>query len=1336
MPSTLAPAGLLAGQPQRVRVGLRNETATPWSREGAGAISLHAQLVQPGAWQPLDHAIDIQQMADIPALGSGDAVAELPPLPAGAYELLTRIRFGEAACGIATTPLLVLPAADYAQGRVELAEDLPPLPAGARVTLPVRLTNLSAVAWLRWPHRLQLWARLGEERGVTPVMVDIEPGGEAIIGIDLVLPPTPGRHRLRLSLTRPRTLVFAEHASFQAAPPMLELRPPGQMELAPRFQPRDPVQLLLLAGQEALGVVGQPVAVKLVLQNEGPGAVDLRGLALARRGAEATERREVLEASIAPGGRRAFEVILPPPAQPAQEELTVTALVRLRFGEEQEVALGGLPLRVQPALLPLALAVTALQQDHPPLLGEEEQPAAFRFLNEGDAAIQGKGVDAFSVSQRWTRLDEKRPAQYRGGQRVPLEIDSGAAAVVALALAPPPDTGLYKLEIVVFRQPEDTCPREEARCEVGEYRVSRVRELAFAEEKLRRRALAAAAEQSGRLAYRAWCETADSLAGTALERALALPVAWPHRPLVSVLLLAEGSTPEAIGCTAESLLAQVYPHWELRVAHGRGGKLALPADSRILPCAASARGPAALLRHAAGKAEGEWLLWLRPGDRLAPAALLLLLAEALRRPALRAVYSDRDALGEDGGRCAPAPLADFDPDFALGADGLLHGALVAADSFHTALAALPANSPLPALDWQLRLMEALPEQAIGHLRHALLHLGAPLELPPAEWSTAAALVAAHLARRGQPARVMRAHDAPCFRLEFPLPAPAPRASILIPTRDGLALLAACIGSILERTDYPDYEIIVVDNGSTDPATLAYLAELEARCQARILRDPGDFNWARANNDAARLATGDVLCLLNNDTEVLDRGWLRELVAQACRREIGVVGPALWYPNGLLQHGGVMFDAMDGRPVHMLLQVERAAVPSRMRLARRCSAVTGACLVVRREVYEAVGGMDQVHLPIGYNDIDFCLRVRHQLGLATLWTPFAELLHKESASRGTPRTQQDRDRHQRELAVFRGRWRDAATADPFADATLLPMVGERAPPPPGVATRYNRARLPRRRPLLFLHLPRSAGVTLRDTLRRDSHGLAVADLSPRLLLGEAGEELRALLAPLDVLVARCGPGFGAALGWGAVPAVVLRDPVARVASQARFLREDACSPLRDAGLAEATLEVLLKKGVLRGNLAVHRLLGEAPEPVDWAEVDGIGAEYAGFHLPPALWRRDPAALLAAPDRAPDDDMALVDHAMALLERDFAFVGQQDALAEHLGALLEALGGEAPRVRLHLNRGGELCAAPTPGEAALLVEWNRLDIALLERVRALPGGMLLRPERLATRPRDGA
>lgn len=259
------------------------------------------------------------------------------------------------------------------------------------------------------------------------------------------------------------------------------------------------------------------------------------------------------------------------------------------------------------------------------------------------------------------------------------------------------------------------------------------------------------------------------------------------------------------------------------------------------------------------------------------------------------------------------------------------------------------------------------------------------------------------------------------QLQYPLPSPVPKVSVVVATRDRVELLRTCVQGVLEQTAYPDLELIIADNDSRDPETLLFMQESERDPRVRVVRWPHPFNYSAINNFAAGFATGEYLCLLNNDIEVIEPAWLDALVREAVQPGVGAVGARLLYPDLSIQHAGVVIGMGNAAGhAHRGLPDGEPGYFAQALIARGATAVTGACLLVSKRHFRAVGGLDEDGLAVAYNDIDLCLKLR-ELDLSNIYTPAATLIHHESKSRGLDFAPENLSRYTRELAVFQKRW---------------------------------------------------------------------------------------------------------------------------------------------------------------------------------------------------------------------------------------------------------------------------------------------------------------------------
>jgi len=564
--------------------------------------------------------------------------------------------------------------------------------------------------------------------------------------------------------------------------------------------------------------------------------------------------------------------------------------------------------------------------------------------------------------------------------------------------------------------------------------------------------------------YATWL-TAQRLTDEDRRQIAAQFAAGSPPPLISVLLPVYNSRPAWLRACLDSVLAQLYPHWELCIADDASTDPQVRAiledyvarDSRLKIIYRSQNGHvAAATNSALALATGEFVAFLDHDDLLAEHALAWVAAAILDHPAAALIYSDADRCDERGRRFNPTFKPDWSPDLLL-AHNYINHLVVMRTELVRAVGGLRAGlEGAQDHDLLLRVSERIPVEAIHHLPYVLYHWRAhPASLGRAERTRAATGVASRqalaecLSRRGLAAEVSATPAHPFLsRVRYLLPDSPPLVSIVIPTRDRLELLRGCIEGLRQSTDYPALELLIVDNDSQAPETLAYLKELSQQPNTHVLRQAGGFNYAALNNAGVSQARGEVLCFLNNDVVITQPDWLKELVSQSLRPEIGAAGPLLRYPDGRVQQAGILLgtDVIGRLALH---QRRGEAAPSVFELqqTRNVAALTGACLVLRRKLFEQVGGFDE-QLAIAYNDIDLCLKLR-AAGYWLLFTPFAELVHLGSASRGAEDSPERQARLQREAELLRTRWGAFATSDPFTSPNLTWRRGrpELVFPPP-------------------------------------------------------------------------------------------------------------------------------------------------------------------------------------------------------------------------------------------------------------------------------------------------
>lgn len=579
------------------------------------------------------------------------------------------------------------------------------------------------------------------------------------------------------------------------------------------------------------------------------------------------------------------------------------------------------------------------------------------------------------------------------------------------------------------------------------------------------------------------------------------------RPQADFLLVVDARDHvDAVYGTLDSIAAQSLQPMHVLVVHDPAATLALGDSAGTTPVPADALDQA-LPSHAA--TAGCWLLALSAGDVLDPHALAIA-AQAISSAGHEAavLYFDHDSIATDGTRSNPHFKPDANPDLLRSYPYTGRALLVRGDWLAQQATGIPLDLAA-SYDLALRALETAGEAALLHVPEVALHL---TPAAPAVWAETEAEAAAvrevldaH-ARRSMPGSELA--DGPArgiFHLYPPL-YDTPLVSIIIPTKDQLPLLKRCLETVVEKTSYPNYEILVVDNASETPEAQQYLEGLAtvAPDRIRVIAYPGAFNFSAMNNRAAELARGELLLLLNNDTAAIQADWLTNLVRHALRPEVGVVGPCLFFPNGRIQHAGVVL-GLRGPADHPFigLPADAPGYLYRAQVQQNYSAVTGACLLIRKALYQDVGRLDEQSFAVSYNDIDLCLKVR-TAGKLVVWTPLALMLHESSASQltGVERLadERKRSRFRAEAAAMYARWGALIARDPAYNPNLS-LDGEAftLPAPPEGSARSAPARpaaeapSPRRtdddKPSALESIDRTSYHLWQNQRRPDAHDLA-------------------------------------------------------------------------------------------------------------------------------------------------------------------------------------------------------------------------------------------------------
>ncbi|HEY5026287.1 MAG TPA: glycosyltransferase [Acidimicrobiales bacterium] len=558
--------------------------------------------------------------------------------------------------------------------------------------------------------------------------------------------------------------------------------------------------------------------------------------------------------------------------------------------------------------------------------------------------------------------------------------------------------------------------------------------------------------------YAGWVEEFDTLDDVTRATIRDRVAGLGHQPVLTMIMPVYNSPPDLLQAAIDSVRAQLYTNWELCIADDCSSDAHVAEilsdyaamDTRIKVTSRETNGHISVASNTAlSTATGEWVGCLDHDDILAEHALALVAAAIADHPEVGIVYSDEDKLDGAGVRHGPYFKPDFDPLLLLGQNYLSHLCLFRRDLVTEAGGYREGYEGSQDWDLTLRVSELVTPEQVVHIPHVLYHWRAHagstasgLAAKPYAVDAGRRAVADHLARTGRPARVTPARigSSGFNRVSWAPPEAEPLVSIIIPTRDGGPVLRRCVDSVMAMTTYTNVEIVVVDNASRGVDTLEYLRAHQDRLI--VIRDEQPFNFSAINNAAVRRTSGEIICLLNDDTEVISEDWLTEMVGHISQPGIGAVGAKLYYDDGRVQHGGIVL-GIHGVAAYSYRFSGRLSpgYSGRLQLAQHMSAVTAACMAVRREAWDQVGGLDEQNLPGAFHDVDFCLRLR-QSGWGIVWTPYAELFHHKPIGRGTDDTEPRAEDLSREFTYMQNRWGPQVLLhDPYYNPNLSLEAGD-------------------------------------------------------------------------------------------------------------------------------------------------------------------------------------------------------------------------------------------------------------------------------------------------------
>ncbi|NMM01949.1 glycosyltransferase [Paraburkholderia sp. RP-4-7] len=522
-------------------------------------------------------------------------------------------------------------------------------------------------------------------------------------------------------------------------------------------------------------------------------------------------------------------------------------------------------------------------------------------------------------------------------------------------------------------------------------------------------------------------------------------------PLISIVMPVYNPNPKHLREAIESVRNQIYPNWELCAADDCSPNPEIrriltgyqELDRRIKVVFREENGHISEASNSAIEiATGEFIALLDHDDILPSHALYYVATEIDNHSEVNVIYSDEDKIDAIGNRSDPYFKSDWNPDLFLSHNMISHLGVYRTSLVRKVGGFRSGYEGSQDYDLALRCIKLSETSQIRHVPHVLYHWRIHDESTAGDphaksYAYDAAVRALRDFFGNNPSiRIEHGKFIGTYRVHYPLPLDLPKVSLLIPSRDAYAKLRKCIESIKYKTAYPNWEIIIINNRTQEKSARAYLKIVSRDPRIRVVDYDSDFNYSAINNFGERFATGEIIGLLNNDVEVINKEWLSEMVSHVLRPEIGVVGAKLLYSDGFVQHAGVVIGIGGfAAHAHRLFPGDHPGYAGRAVLTQNFSAVTAACMLVRRDVFRKLNGLNETELPVSFNDIDFCLRAG-EAGYRILWTPHAQLYHYESYSRGDDQASASkRARFNREKNFMIKRWRTNTTNDKYYNPNL-------------------------------------------------------------------------------------------------------------------------------------------------------------------------------------------------------------------------------------------------------------------------------------------------------------
>jgi glycosyltransferase involved in cell wall biosynthesis len=551
--------------------------------------------------------------------------------------------------------------------------------------------------------------------------------------------------------------------------------------------------------------------------------------------------------------------------------------------------------------------------------------------------------------------------------------------------------------------------------------------------------------------YIQWINKNENLLFLDLQEDLARLI---FSPKISIIVPVYNPDRQLLIECIESVISQSYSNWELCLADDKSTDQHVQEvlefyrvkDKRIKPIFRDENGHISAASNSALEiATGEWIALLDHDDELHQHALYHVVSALNKKPEAEFVYSDEDKINEQGHRIDPHFKSDWNVDLLYSQNYVSHLGVYKTEIVKNIGGFRLGYEGSQDYDLLLRYSREINHENIVHIPKVLYHWrmvagSTALSSNEKSYTTDAGIKALdrHFKALNKSVTVEQGKHENIYKVNWPYTNDngiEPLVSLIIPTYNGYEITKQAIDSILKKTTYNNYEILLVDNNSDDPIALAYFEELNLHEKVSVLRYPCPFNFSAINNFAAKKAKGDIIGLINNDVEVINASWLTEMVSNTIREDIGCVGAMLYFPNNTIQHAGVItgIGGVAGHS-HKYFKREEHGYFSRLKIVQNLSAVTAACLLVRKNVFEEVGGLNEIDLTVAFNDVDFCLKVQ-AAGYRNLWTPYAELYHHESISRGTEDSPEKIERFSKETDYMKKTWNTDKKLDPYYSPNL-------------------------------------------------------------------------------------------------------------------------------------------------------------------------------------------------------------------------------------------------------------------------------------------------------------